>query len=342
MRQFSIADLGLSIGSRAIFIAALALSVVGAPLAADAQSPGKVPRIGILSPYSPSTPSAPSPFDFFLQGLRDLGYVEGRNIGIEWRYAEGRDDRLRDLAAELVRLKVDMIVTTGTPGILATKNATDTIPIVFAAAADPVGSGLVTSLARPGGNITGLSNLALDLSAKRVELLKEILPTISRVAVVWNAGNPAMAQRFRETQAAARALGVTYQSLEVQEPKDIEQALSAITRERVDALLVLLDAFTIYHRGRIADLAVRSRLPMMGESVLFAEAGGLMTYGSNPRNNFRRAAVYVDKILRGAKPGDLPVEQPTRIELIINLKTAKALGLTIPQSVLIRADQVIQ
>ncbi len=325
-------------------IATLALGLLAAPLAADAQPATKVHRIGILLPGSPAPPSTPSAaLEAFLQGLRDLGYVEGRNIAIEYRYAQGKLDPLQDLAAELVRLNVDVIVTSTTPAIQAAKKATSTIPIVMAAVGDPVVTGLVAGLARPGGNITGLSLLAPELAGKRLELLKETLPRLSRVAVLWNSASPAMVHTFREARVAAEALGVRLQSLEVQgDPTDFERAFSAIAKERPDGLFVTLDPFTSLHRGRIAELAAQHRLPAIYELREFVDAGGLMAYGPSSRDLWRRAATYVDKILKGAKPGDLPVEQPTRFELVINLKTARALGLTIPQSVLLRADHLIE
>ncbi|MBI4587724.1 MAG: ABC transporter substrate-binding protein [Candidatus Rokubacteria bacterium] len=322
----------------------VALGILATPLSAGAQQPGRVPRIGILLPGSPPTPATPLPtLEAFLQGLRDLGYVEGRNVALEYRWAEGKLDPLSDLAAELVRLKVDVIVTHTAPAIQAAKKATSTVPIVMAAVGDPVVTGLVASLARPGGNITGLSLLAPELAGKRLELLKETLPKLSRVAVLWNSASPAMVHTFRQALVAAETLGVKFQSLEVQgDPTDFERAFSAITRERPDGLFVTLDPFTSRHRGRIAELAAKHRVPAMYELREFVDAGGLMAYGPSSRDLWRRAATYVDKILKGAKPADLPVEQPTKFELVVNLKTAKALGLTIPQSVLIRADHVIQ
>ena len=318
----------------------LALGFLVASLAVDAQQPGKVARIGYLSPGSPTTFTR---FDeAFRQGLRELGYVEGQNIVIEYRWAERRDERLPDLAAELVSLKVDVIVAGGTPAPLAAKHATRTIPIVMSTAGDPIGSGLVASLARPGGNVTGLSARSPELGGKRLQLLKEVVPGVSRVAVLWNAANPYAALVVRETEAAARTLGVQVQSLEVRGPDDFENALPAAIRGRAGALIVVGDPLLFSYRMRIADFAARNRLPAAYNLREFAEAGGLMAYGENLADLYRRAATYVDKILKGAKPADLPVEQPTKFELVINLKTAKALRLTIPQSVLIRADEVIQ
>jgi putative ABC transport system substrate-binding protein len=325
------------------------LSTLFAPLAAEAQQAGKVYRIGFLSPSSPSDPeSLASPFGerglaAFRQGLRDLGYVEGQNIAIEYRWAEGRFERLPDLAAELVRLKVDVIVSVVTQATLAAKNATGTIPIVLVAAGDPLGSGLVANLARPGGNVTGPSSMYGDLAGKQLELLKETVPKVSRVAVLWNPANAIwQAQMLRQTEIAARALGLQVQLLEARGPDELEGAFAAITRERASALLVQVDVIFALHARRIADLAAKRRVPAMYGSREHVEAGGLMSYAPNIPDLFRRAATYVDKILKGAKPADLPVEQPTKFELVINLKTAKALSLTIPQSLLQRADEIIQ
>ena len=305
----------------AAFIVTLAFGILLAPLAAEAQQGGKA----------------------FRQGLRDLGYVEGQNIAIEYRWAEGRFERLPDLAAELVRLKVDVIVSVVTQASLAAKNATRTIPIVMVAAGDPLGSGLVASLARPGGNVTGPSSMLAELAGKELELLKETVPNVSRVAVLWNPANAVwQAQMLRATEVAARALGLQLQLLEARGPDELEGAFAAMTRERASALLVQVDVIFALHARRIADLAAKRRLPAMYGSREHVEAGGLISYAPNVPDVFRRAATYVDKILKGAKPADLPVEQPTKFELVINLKTAKALGLTIPQAVLIRADEVIR
>ncbi len=318
----------------------LALGLLAAPLPAHAQQPARVPRIGFLSPFSPS--ENPLWRQAFRQGLRDLGYMEGQDIAIEYRYAEGRPERLPDLAAELVRLKVDIIVAESTPASLAAKQATATIPIVMTIVADPMATGLVSSLARPGGNITGMSLQFPELAAKRLQLLQEVVPKVSRVAVLWNPDNAYIALVMKETEAAARVLGVRLESLEVRAPDDFERAFQVATRRRAGALLVLDDFLTVLHHTRIAALAVKSRLPSMAGVTEFAKAGGLMVYGANLPDISRRAATYVVKILKGAKPADLPIEQPTKFELVINLKTAKALGLTIPQSVQIRADEVIQ
>jgi len=318
-----------------------AIWLLVAPLAGAAQQPAKVPRIGYLSPLSPSSDS--TRIEAFRQGLRDFGYVEGQNIAIEYRYAEGKFNRLPDLAAELVRFKVDVIVVASTPGILAAKNATSTIPIVMALSADPVPTGLVSSLARPGGNITGLSLLSGELSGKRLELLKEVVPNLSRVAVLWDPVNPATLLQLRETEAAAQVLGVQLQPLEVRGPNpDFERAFQDTAGGQAGALITLDDLLILIHRRKIVDFAAKKRLPAMYGFRELPDAGGLMSYTANRSHLFRRAATYVDKLLKGAKPADLPVEQPTRFEFVINMKTAKALGLTIPPSILIRADQVIQ
>jgi len=321
----------------------LILSLTLATLAVGAQSAGKVWRIGILSNVPLTDPEGARLWGAFIQGLRDLGYVEGQNITIEHRSSEGKFERLPDLAAELVRLKVDVIVTPALHNALAAKQATRTIPIVMASSGDPVGSGLVASLARPGGNVTGLSALGFEIVGKQLELLKEIVPRVSRVAVL---GNPTSQEVYPlwlgQVKVAARSLGVQLQILEARGPDDFEKAFAAMTRERAGALFVLGDGMFLLHRTRIAELAAKHRLPAMYPVRGFVDAGGLIVYGPSPRDNFRRAATYVDRILKGAKPADLPVEQPTKFELVINLKTATALGLTIPQSLLIRADQVIE
>ncbi len=327
--------------TRRAFIGTLAGGLVAAPLTADAQQAGKVPRIGFLGTR---TLSDTSPFlDAFRQGLRELGWVEGQNIVIDYRFAEGRFDRLPDLAAELVRLKVAIIVAAPTPAAVAAKKATETIPIVAIAVGDPVGIGLIASLAHPGGNVTGLSfSVGLEIAGKGLELLKETVPKVRRVAILSNPGNPGQPLSIRELNVGARSLGVQLQLLEVRGPNEFDGAFAAMATERVGALLVVADSMFNLHRTQLADLAARSRLPAAYGLRENVEAGGLMSYGPSLRDLFRRSATYVDKILKGAKPGDLPVEQPTKFELVINLKTAKALGLTIPQSVLSRADQVIE
>ena len=332
---------------RRTFIGTLAGGLLTAPLAAEAQPAGKVPRIGLLSPASPSD-AGRNPSDLavlfaaFREGLRELGYVEGQNIKIESRWAEGNYDRLPGLAADLVRLKVDVIVTYGTPASQAAKRATGTIPIVMAAIIDPVASGLVTSIARPGGNLTGQSMMSPDLVAKQLEILKEAVPKVSRVAVLWNPANAGNAPQVRHAQDAAGALGVRLQSLGAKGPSEIDSAFTAMTSEQAGAVIVLVDAMLQENRTRITDLAARNRLPAVYGLSEYAEAGGLLAYGPNRLGMFRHAVTYVDKILKGAKPGDLPIEQPQTFELIVNLKTAKALGVTIPPSLLQRADQVIE
>jgi putative ABC transport system substrate-binding protein len=322
------------------FLGAVSLSLLAAPLAAEAQGPGKVPRIG----YAMSrVASQDRPLlDAARQGLRDLGYVEGQDIALEVRWAEGRYERFPALVAELIGLNVDVLVVVTTPGALAAKNATRTIPVVMIAAGDPVESGLVASLARPGGNLTGLSILNTAVHGKRLELLKETLPSISRVAVLTNPGNPIHAVFWKETQAAARTLGLDLQSLKVRTPEDFDNALTAAARGRAEALLAFDDSLTLSYRTRLVTLAAKRRLPAMYGFRDFPDAGGLLSYGTNLLDQYRRTATFVHKILKGAKPADLPVEQPTKFELVINLKTAKALSLTIPPAVLARADEVIQ
>ncbi len=325
-----------------IFTVALAPAILSPPLPINAGQAAKAHRIGFLSPSSPPDPRTQRFFEAFRQGLRELGYVEGQNIAIESRWAEGKYDRLPGLAAELVRLKVDLIVTSAVPAIQAAKEATRTIPIVMAVVVDPVRTGFVANLARPEGNLTGLSTMAPELVGKQLEMLKEIVPRVSRVGLLWNPANAGNAPQLREGEVAARALGVRLQPLEARDSKEIDSAFAAMTRGRAGAVIVLVDVVLIDHRTRIADLAAKRRLPAVYGLREHAEAGGLMAYGPNIADMFRRAATYVDKILKGAKPADLPVEQPTRFELVINMKAAKALGITIPQSILIRADQVIQ
>ena len=301
-----------------------------------------MPRIGFLGVTSPS--DRPSHLDAFRQRLRELGWVEGQNIVIDYRYAEGRVDRLPDLAAELVRLKVDLIVASaGTQAATAAKNATETIPIVMIYVRDPVGTGLIASLARPGGNVTGVSGSAgLELFAKQLELLKETVPKIRRVAILSNPDNAYHQLAIREVNVAARSLGVQLQLLEARGPNEFDGAFAAMAKERVGALLVLSDAIFGSHRTRLADLAARSRLPAAFGVRDDVEAGGLMSYGPSILDSYRQAATYVDKILKGAKPADLPVEQPMKFELVLNLKTAEALGLTIPPLILFQADEVIR
>ncbi|MBI2152440.1 MAG: ABC transporter substrate-binding protein [Candidatus Rokubacteria bacterium] len=327
-------------------VVALIFGVLVATVSVQAQQTGKVYRIGLLLPGAqPTTPDwkQRSPlFQPFFQGLRELGWVEEQNISTEFRWAEGKTERLPDLAAELVRLKVDLILTLSYPAALAAKQATTTIPVVIMGAGDPVGTGLVQSLARPGGNITGLSEQATELSAKRVELLKETVPTLSRLAVLWNAGDAGMTLRMGAIRVAARVLGVTVRPLGVQERNDLETAFVAMTQERPEALFVVSDIFVNIHRRRILDFAAKNRLPAMYEHGFYVDDGGLMSYGPSLVDTIKRSAFFVDKILKGAKPANIPVEQPTRYDFVLNLKTAKALGLSFPQAVLIRADKVIE
>ena len=328
---------------RRAFLGTVAGGLLAAPLAAGAQPGGKVPRVGYVSLFSRSNPYPPSAA--FWQGLHDLGWIEGQNIAIERQFAEGKAQRLPDLAVELVRLKVDLIFAESTPVARAVKQATTTIPIVFSPIADPIGSGLVANLARPGGNITGITFMAPELGGKRLELLKQAVPGMTRVGVLSHPRDPSEAtvkSVLEQTEAAARALGVQLLRLEAQGPNDFDRVFAAMSRERVGGLILIPSAMFIDERRRIVNVVVKDRLPAMFYFREFAEVGGLMSYGPNFRELFRRAATYVDKILKGAKPGDLPVEQPTKFELVINLKTAKGLRLTIPQSLLGRANQVIE
>lgn len=320
----------------AVLIVLLALGILAVPLAAEAQQPTKVRRIGVLWPVADD-----ANLEVFRKALRELGHVEGQDILLEYRYARGKDELLPDLAAELVRLKVDLILTWGVTAARVAKKATTTIPIVNGSMSDPVGAGLVPSLARPGGNLTGLTSQTPVLSGKRVELIKEMVPRLSRVAVL-STPNPTARLGLRETEVAARSMGLTLQALEVRGPNDFDAAFSAMARERAEALIVLADLMFVHHLKRLADLAAKHRLPTTHFSQEFVEAGGLMSYSPSFSDMFGRAAIYVDKILKGAKPADLPIEQATKFELVINLKTARALGLTVPQSALVLADRVIE
>jgi len=314
-------------------------SLLGVPLASLGQQPAKVARIGFLEASTPSAIAAR--VEAFRQGLRDLGYVEGKNVVIEYRYAEGNFDRLPALAAELVRLNVNVIVTGGPTAIPAAKAATTAIPIVMAFDTDPVGSGFAASLAKPGGNITGLSTLAPELSAKQIELLKEIVPKLARVAVLGTASRPGSAHALREVENAAKALKVQVQFQDVVDPKGIDAAFLAARKGGADAVLVLGSPLFNANRTELTELASKSRYPVIYDRAEFVEAGGLMTYSVSLADLARRAATYVDKILKGAKPGDVPIEQPTKFDLVVNMKTAKALGIKIPNSVLAQATKVI-
>ena len=350
MRQFRIANCAclppqrgrreFRIGSTAIFVVTLALGLLTSPLGAEAQQAGKVYRVGFLGNSTAALEA--NLVGPFREGLRELGYVEGRNILIEYRWAEGRYERFPALIAELIAMKVDVIVTAGTPASLAVRKATTSIPLVMAAVGDPIGVGLVASLTRPGGNATGLSAIAPELEGKRLELLREVVPKLSHIAVLWNPDNPFHAGSLKEARAAAQVLGIKVQLLGVRVSEEFPAAFAAILRERPGALLVLADRLFLHNRARIVDFEAKHRLPGVYAYRELVEAGGLMSFGPSYAGMHRRAAYYVDKILKGAKPADLPVEQPTRFELLINLKTAKALGLTIPQSLLLRADEVIQ
>jgi len=323
-----------------LFSLLLIVAVLFVAAIAEAQQPAKIPRIGFLITSSPSA-IAPR-LDAFRQSLRELGYVEGKSIVIERRHAEGKSDHLPALAAELVRLKVDVIVTSGPTATRPAKEATSTIPIVMTFDDDPVGSGFVASLARPGRNVTGLSTLSPEISGKQLELLKEIVPRLARVAVIGTSSREGTAQSLKELQPAADAFGVRVQYLDIQDPKDIESIFRAASKGRADAILVLQSPVFNSHRAQIADLALKSRLPATYPRREFVEDGGLMSYGVSIFDLDRRAAIYVDKILKGAKPAELPVEQPTKFEFVINLKAAKQIGLTIPPNVLARADRVIR
>jgi len=318
-------------------VAALSMGLGAADLGAQ-PPPGKIARIGFLHPGTPPNASA----DVFRQTLRDLGYVEGRNVAIEFRWAEGRMDRLSPLAAELVALKPDVIVVGTTPAIKAVAEKTKSIPIVMTVVADPVADGLVQSLGHPGGNVTGLTIISPELSGKRIELLKEAVPRLSRLAVFWNPANPAHAATLRESEATARTLGLQTVPVAVQAAADVDSAFATIAREGASALFVLDDAILFIERQRIAKLALRNRLPLVSGISGYADAGALMTYGARQTDLYHRAAIIVDRILKGAKPANLPIEQPGSFELVLNLKTAKAFGLTIPDPLLLRADRLIE
>ena len=305
---------------------------------AHAQKQAKTPRIGVLILGAPPNAN----LDAFIQGLRELGYIEGKNILIEYRFAEGKADRLPQLAMELVRLKVDAIFTAGTPAIFALKQATKTIPVVFFSTSDPIGTGVVASLAHPGGNITGISVLASDLWPKRLELLKEIFPKLSRVAMVWNKGNAGMNLEAKATQEVAGPLGVALQDRGVKDANELDTVFALMIKDRPDGFLALMDPVLNSYQKRILDFLAQNRLPAIFENKAWVEAGGLISYGANYADAHRRAAALVDKILKGTKPADIPVEQPTRFELFINLNTAKQIGLRIPPNVLARADKVIK
>ncbi|HEV8674476.1 MAG TPA: ABC transporter substrate-binding protein [Methylomirabilota bacterium] len=322
---------------RLVLILSGALALLALPLAARAQA-GKIPRIGLLEASSPR-PELGAPLK---HRLRELGYVEGQTVVFEPRWAHDKVERLPDLAAELAARRVDVIVTTGTPAALAAKRATNTIPIVMASGSDPVGYGLVASLARPGGNVTGLTSVSEQLIGKRVELVRELVPELARLAVLWDPANPASAEALRETRKTAQPFGVQVEALGVRDAREFDGAFAAMARGRADALLVIPSATFLTKARRLAELALKHRLPAVYGRRDYVEAGGLASYAASFPDLFRRAAEYVDRILKGARPADLPVEQATKTELVINFKTVKALGLTIPQSVLLRTDDVIE
>src|SRR6267154_2399108 len=324
---------------RAVLV--LMVGALVAPLALFAQQPVKIARIGFLHPASARG------FDVLLQafrdGLRELGYVEGKNLQLEVRWGEGKLERLAALAAELVQLKVDVIVAAASPSVVAARQATSTIPIVMPVSSDPVGDGLVASLAHPGGNITGLSIMSPELGEKRIQMLKELFPRVSHaMAVLWNPDYVGMRARFEQARVAAPAVGLTVRSVEVRDTHELDATFEAIIREHPDGLLLLADPFTFSQRARIVEFGAEQRLPVIYESSDFVDVGGLISYGPNINDMYRRSATYVDKILRGAKPADLPIEQPTKFELVINMRAAKALGITFPESILLRADRVIE
>jgi len=324
---------------RGKFLIVLAIFFLATVSFAQAQKQAAIPRIGILRAGGPPSDGSP---DGFVQQLRNLGYVEGKNILIEIRYAEGNRDRQREHATEMIQMKVDAIFTGSSPSIFALKQATKTIPIVIVSSTDPIRSGIVESLAHPGGNITGMSLLASDLWPKRLELLKEIFPKLSRVAIFWNKSSSGMAIEAKATQEAAGQLGVTLQDRGVKDPGEIDAVLDAMGKDRPDAFLALMDVSLLTHQRRILDFLAKNRLPAIFENKEWVEAGGLISYGANNDDVIRRAAIQMDKILKGTKPADIPVEQPTKFELVINLKTAQQIGLTIPPNVLARADRVIR
>ncbi len=328
--------------ARRKFLGAIAGGLLAGPLASFAQRPARIARVGFLHPASPEG-GGDVRLQVFRDGLRELGYAEGKNLQLEVRWGEGKLERLPALAAELVQAKVDVIVASSSPAVVAARQATRTIPIVMPTSSDPVGDGLVTSLAHPGGNITGLSTMSSELGEKRIQLLKEVFPKVSHpMPVLWNPDYVGMRARFEQARVAAPAVGLTVRSVEVRDARELDAAFEAIIREHPEAPLLLVDPFTLSQRSRIVEFAAAQRLPAMYETSDFVDAGGLISYGPNLSDQFRRAATYVDKILRGAKPADLPIEQPTKFELVINMRAAKALGIKIPDSILLRADKVIE
>jgi putative ABC transport system substrate-binding protein len=325
---------------RRAFLGVIAGGLFAVPLAAGAQQTGKLPRIGFLGNSTAALET--NLVGPFREGLRDLGYVEGRNVLIEYRWAEGKYERFPALTAELIAQKVDVIITAGTPATLAVKKATTFVPLVMIAVGDPVGTGIVPSLSQPGGNITGLTSISTEMDAKRLELLREVIPSVSHIAVLWNAASPLQVLAEKQVHAAAQGLRMRVLSLGVRTEEEIQNAFAVMVRERPDALLVLADRLLLHHRARIMDFASRQRLPGVYAYRELVEAGGLMSFGPSYADMHRRAAYFVDRLLKGTKPADLPVERPATFDLVINLKAAKALGLTFPQSVLLRATEVIQ
>jgi putative ABC transport system substrate-binding protein len=323
-------------------VLAIGANVLAVPLASFAQQRSKVGRVGFLSARSRPVSLDSDEYGGFPQGMRELGYVEGKNLVIDWRYAEGKYERLPELLAELIRLKVDVIVAPGSPVISAVQKAGTNVPIVVVNAQDPVGSGLIKSLARPGGNITGLSSLAVDIGPKHLEMLLGMVPKLTRVAILVNFDNPSHSVTLKNIQAAAQKVNARIFPVDARTAPEIEKAFSAMTRAKAEGVIVARDALFVQQARQIAELTTKNRLPAISGIREYMEAGGLIIYGPNSTDSFRRAATYVDKIFKGAKPGDLPVEQPTRFELIVNMKTAKALGIAIPQSILVRADKVIE
>jgi len=326
--------------TRARISTVVAVLLLTPPSVVGAQPAGKVYHIGVLETRSTALNAAN--IDAFRQGLRELGYKEGQNFEIVYRSSDGRDERFPGLANELVRLNVDLILTRGTPAALAAKSATRTIPVVMAVSGDPVGSGLVASLGHPGGNVTGLSGYNIEIYAKRVELLREVLPGLTRIASLFNMGNPLIPIQWKEVEKAARSLGIQTQLLDVRRPEDLPRAFDAATKEHAEALIVALDGLTQGNLRLIAERAAKQRLPSIYAVKEYADLGGLITYGPSDPHQYQRAATFADKIFKGAKPADLAIEQPTKFELVINLKTAKALGVTIPQSLLLRADHLLE
>jgi putative ABC transport system substrate-binding protein len=333
---------GRQMNNRRKLVIAIGASALAIPLFARAQQTDRIRRIGVLQQYAATDTEGQRRTSAFLMGLQELGWKEGQNFSLEIRYANGMFERAPALVAELLQAHVDVLVTAGTETVEAARNATKTVPIIMATIGDPVGAGIIASLARPGGNITGLCNYAKELSAKRLELIAEIIPGMGRVAVLWNPNNASVMLKFKETEEAARVKGIQVESIPVRHPDEIDQGFQRARQAGVKAIVIADDVLLSSQRGRIVELAMRNRLPMTSEFTQFADAGALMSYGPDQIDMWRRAALFVNKILKGAKPADLPVEQPTRFEMVINMKTAKTLGVKIPNSILVRADRVIE